>query len=241
MDVPTALITETIKKAVLWLYQNYGKEISAVVSKQLQSVYARLFSKKNILILGNRQCGKTALVLLMTEGHPYKQVKGEKEMPNPTALSAVIDKPFTPDKGAWLRIKQDVPGDIALRDTWRQAMIDVKPEGIIYMVDGRLGSKEIKKAIKEADDWVLEFYNNDIRELKAFHVFVNFSDLWATSPESRRTTERLIRAGFEKLLDQRAALKHLGSFSIQSIQLALNATDWKDAQKALKHFAVALE
>jgi hypothetical protein len=241
MDIPTAAILEAIKRAVLWLYENYGQEISAVVLKQLKSVWAKMFSKKNFLILGNRQSGKTSLILLMTDGHPYKLIKGQKETPNPTAASMVIDKPFTPDKGAWLKIKQDVPGDLALRETWKQAITDVKPEGIIYMIDGRLEGKQLQRTIKEADEWVFEQYKSDLRELKALHVFINFSDLWATNPSARMHKEREIRKAFDAALDGRESLKHLSSFEIHSVHLCPNAKEWKDAEKALKHFSVALE
>jgi hypothetical protein len=140
-------VGEFLKEAVKWIVLTFGKDIVVVLRKELQHQWRRMFATRNILILGPKQSGKSSLMQYLTSGRPYEVVDGEIRPPAPTALAAVVDQKFSLQKGNWLRLKRDVPGDVDLRDAWAQAIADLKPHGIIYMVDGRRGDEEISSDV----------------------------------------------------------------------------------------------
>lgn len=79
----------------------------------------------------------------------------------------------------WMRLKADVPGEKDLRETWAQAIKDIRPQGIIFMIDGRRNGAKLKADLSELENDVLSHYRDSLGELQAVHVFVNYVDQWA--------------------------------------------------------------
>ena len=78
-----------------WVAGAFGSDILVVAKEKLQSVWHRQFLAKNIVILGDKQTGKSTLIMFMTQGTPYVIRDGERKTPNPTAAAAIVDKKFS--------------------------------------------------------------------------------------------------------------------------------------------------
>jgi hypothetical protein len=229
-----------LKEAIKWIAFTFGKDIVLLAKDFVEHQWQRIFASRNILVLGTKQTGKTSLALYLQHGHPYEVVEGEIRAPNPTAFAAVVDKKFALQQKNWLRLKKDVPGDLDLRAIWTQAIKDLRPHGIIYMIDGRLPDNELRREVADGiGEHVLTHYKNGLRELIVLHVFANFADQWSDSPATARAKERVITDAFEDIIRHHGALRHL-RFSVASIQLSPNKKSWEDTKRALHRFGADL-
>lgn len=229
-----------LKELIGWMLNTFGLDIIILARDSLQSQWRRLFAARNILILGPRQSGKTSLVYLVQHGHPYEIVDGTIRAPNPTAVAAIIDEKVSLQQGNWLQIRRDVPGDLDLRQTWAQAIGDLRPHGIIFMADGRVPDTELaSELIRVLREDVLSHYTGGLRELGALHLFLNFSDSWGDSPSACRRKERIALDAFESLVEAAPALRHL-RFGVASTQLSPNRKSWEEATRALHKFSADL-
>jgi Signal recognition particle receptor beta subunit len=230
-----------LKDVITWFITTFGGEIVILAKDVLPNQWRRVFASRNILILGDKDTGKTSLVLYLQHGRPYEIVDGEIRLPNSTAgVGAVVDKKFSLQHGNWLKLKKDLPGDLDFRSTWAQAIKDIRPHGIIYMVDGRLLDDEISGVIAAGlRQHILQHYEKGLRELAAVHVFVNFADEWANSASSARAKERLIMDAFDTAIQGNAALSHL-RFSVSATQLSPNRKTWQETSRALYRFGADL-
>jgi hypothetical protein len=234
MIVPR-LLTELLK----WFTITFGEEILILVTEQLHHQWTRLFSSKNILILGAERTGKTALALFLRRGEPFEVIDGDPRPPSKTALAAIVNEKFSVQQSQWLRLQRDVPGELALRETWAQAIADVRPYGIIYMINGQLKANEIQDAVSEIERSVLCHYQGGLRELISLHIFLNFSDRWATSARHVRTTIRLAEDALFRLVDDQETFEHL-RLGVSATQLSPHKKAWPEATRALQRFAVDL-
>lgn len=228
-----------IKDAVKWIAANFGKDILAAAAEQLQHQWRRLFAARNILILGPKQTGKSSLVQYLKSGRPYEVIDGEIRPPAPTAAAAVVDHKFALQKGAWLRIKKDAPGDPGLRFMWAQMIADIQPHGIIYMVDGRHADDALRADVQGIREFVLGLYPETVGPLSTLHVFVNFADHWAGTAVERNRRVRVVREALERLTVESPKWEML-RFGVAAIQLSPNKQTWEDAQRALQHFGADL-
>src|SRR5688500_317660 len=133
-----------------WLLRTFGLEVLLLVRDALENQWRRLFASRNILILGSQQTGKSSLAMFLQTGKPYQVVDGEVRPPDPTAATMIVDRKFAVQKGHWLRMRRDLPGDPDLRATWAAALKEVHPVGIIYMVDGRSDEVNLDQTIGDA-------------------------------------------------------------------------------------------
>jgi hypothetical protein len=223
---------------VKWIVKNFGADILVAVRDGIQSQWRRVFASKNILILGPRQTGKSSLMLFVQSGTPYEVIKGEIRPPDPTAAAMIVDSKFTLQKDNWLKLKKDVPGDLDLRRTWATAIADIKPIGIIYMIDGRR-PREFAALIDEVFSDVLVHYRTSLGHLLAFHVFINFGDQWATTPSIRREAVAKITELFETRAGDYAALAYL-RFACSVTQLSPHKRSWEETTRAIYHFGADL-
>jgi len=236
-----------LKDVIKWIAVTFGMDIVIVAKDFVEHQWHRIFASRNILVLGPKETGKTSLVLYLQHGRPYEVVDGEIRPPNPTgrppdnpALAAVVDKKFAFQQKNWLRLKRDVPGDLDFRTTWAQAIKDLQPHGIIYMVNGGLPDDELRREVATGiGDDVLSQYRIGLRELVALHVFANFADQWVDSPARARVKERVIADAFEDVIQGYDALKYL-RFSVASTQLSPNKKSWEDTKRALHRFGADL-
>lgn len=230
-----SMFAEIIK----WVVRTFGKDILIVVKDSIQSQYRRIFASRNILILGPKQAGKSSLLQFVTSGRPYEVVGNEIRPPAPTALAAIVDKKFKLQEGNWLRLKKDVPGDLDLRDTWSQAIADIQPHGIIYMIDGRRDEGALREDVRGIRSFVLDAYPNGNGQLAALHVLVNFADQWASSMVEVRRRVRVVREELEALIEsspQWSALR----LGVAEAHLSPNKRKWEEAERALHHFGADL-
>lgn len=186
--------------------------------------------------LGAKGSGKTSLIYLIRYGTPFQKDKhGEINTADPTTMGIVIGHKFAPKDGKWLRVAKDLPGDLALRYQWSEAIGEVKPHGIIFMIDGRNEAE-----IEQAYELLNSSYSAGTRELVAFHVFVNFADRWAESVLIRRQKLREFESKVNATLEENPGWFHLRT-EVHATQLSPHDRLWHDAERALKKFGIDLE
>ena len=232
-------MSDILKDIANWIVANFGKQILVVLLDKLQSQWNRLFAAKNILILGPKQTGKSSLLQYLSSGKPFEVVDGEIRPPAPTALAAIVDRKFPLQQGSWLKLKKDVPGDLDLRDAWSQAIADIKPQGIIYMVDGSHDDARLLADVREIEPYVLVHYGDSLGHLAALHVFVNFSDRWANNPKEQNRRVRLVQDALADLVDGRSLWASLRTNAAAS-QLSPSKKSWENVDRALHHFGADL-
>jgi hypothetical protein len=229
-----------LAEAVKWIVTTFGKDILVVAKDALQGKYRKLFASRNVLVLGPKQSGKSSLIQLVTSGQPFELVNGEIRAPAPTALGAIVDKKFQVQQGNWLRLKKDLPGDLDLRDTWTQAIADICPAGIIYMLDGRRSDEKLRSDIGEFRDHILIPYPAASANLAAVHFIVSFSDQWATSPMEVRRRLRNVRSDVEELFESLPQWSTV-RLGVSAAHLSPNKGAWDDAERAIQHFGADLK
>lgn len=229
-----------LAQLIRWIAANFGKDIVVAIRDTIQSQYKRVFASRNILILGPKQSGKSSLLMYLTDGRPFEVVDGEIRPPAPTALAAVVDEKFVLQKGNWLRLKKDVPGDLDLRATWAQAITDIRPHGIIYMLDGRNADDVLRSNVEEIKEAVLRHYSaTGIGHLATLHVFLNFADHWASSAAEVRRRVRVVRESLELVVEASPAWSSLRIGAAET-HLSPNRTAWEEMARALHHFGADL-
>lgn len=239
LSEPVRYLGSLVKNGVKSLARTLGQEAVVVGKDWLQDRWNQLFGSKDILILGPRESGKTSLILYLLDGQPFELRDGEKRTPNPTGTAAVVDEKFKLQHGNWQKIRKDVPGDEALRDTWGQALEDVNPRGIIYMLDGRLDEDELLDVTETIREDVLVHYENSLRNLEALHVFLNFADEWADRAETVRTKTGLVRKVLEKHVLNNSFHQNLRT-QVSHTQLSPDEHTWGETRRALYRFGADL-
>lgn len=222
-----------------WLLKTFGLDLLVVVKDALESQWRRVFAARNILILGSHQTGKSSLATFLRRGQPYEIVDGEIRPPDPTAAAVIVDRRFAAQKGNWLRIKMDLPGEVDLRSTWTAAIREVRPAGIIYMLDGRAEATALARAMDEAFEYVLSHYATGTHELIALHFFVNHADVWASTPARERDLIAQVTDLFEERRRGRRELETL-RFAASATQLSPNRRAWPEVTRALHRFGADL-
>jgi hypothetical protein len=222
-----------------WLLRTFGLEVLLLVRDALESQWRRLFASRNILILGSQQTGKSSLAMFLQTGKPYQVVDGEVRPPDPTAATMIVDRKFAVQKGHWLRMRRDLPGDPDLRATWTAALKEIHPTGIIYMVDGRSDEASLEQTIGDAVELLCAQYPSGTRELVALHMFVNHCDAWAVTPAVERERLARVTAAFEAQRKPHPGLEVL-RFSASATQLSPNRRAWPEVTRALHRFGADL-
>lgn len=236
------LQTRLVGGVIRWVVETFGRDVLVFMRDQLVHRWRRLFEARNILVLGQRQAGKSSLAWYLTTGKPFEVRGGEVRTPAPTALAAVVDKAFSVDKSTWMKLKRDVPGDLDLRDTWAAAIADVRPHGIIYLLDGRTSDDDLREEIARIGSDVLSLYAAGPGNLVALHLFLNFADQWARSPEVIYERSRMVADALFALLQSPTtapALRHLRTH-VSDTQLSPQRKDWPETERALRKFAADL-
>lgn len=215
------------------------------MARDLIPFWGALFHDKNIMILGAKQTGKTALIHLMSEGRPYEVINGQKVV-TPTLLAVIVGRevnlrgPAIGPQGP-VKIEADIAGES--RHLWKLNIQKFVPDGIIYMIDGRLEGDALARAVREAFDDVLSCQTG-LEKLRAFHLFVSFSDLWNSGKHLVVKANKLreVDALFTTLCakdpyEQR--FKNL-SYKVHAVHLSKEAASWNEASEALQSFGAGL-
>ena len=238
----------------LFFLNNYGKRVIGVAINNIKQRHQNIFAKQNIAILGDKGSGKTSLTFYLQNGKPLAIKNNEVHRPEPTVGSVVIDSTVRTysesDKKRLAKIIADVSGDKAFRHLWKELIKDIDPHGIIYMLDGRLGNTQeiITAALEPIFNDIFSCYTENINyknisscRLKALHIFISFSDHWATSKGTIAIKESMVTMAFLKEFEQ-AKYKHLESmrFNVSTTNLSPNSNEWKETDRALKQFGADL-
>jgi hypothetical protein len=205
----------------------------------LQSKWRKAFAARNILVLGGKQTGKSSLMLFLGTGHPYEVSDGDLKPPAPTAMAAIVDCKFSPNKAEWLRLRKDVPGDRDLRATWKQAITDIRPHGIIYLIDGRQETDALIRDVADIEGDVLTHYTGGVGHLVALHVFLGFSDQWAVDPITTRRRCRVVEDALHRVVESSPSFNHL-RVHVSETQLSPARKSWPEVERALARFAADL-
>lgn len=148
-------------------------------------VYYRKYKRHGIMILGPPEVGKTTFIYQLENESP--QAPDMTKTENIPLFHKTVQVGFG-DKDARTIKTKDVPGEGYLNGMWWKVMKDVKPKGIIFMVDDRfshpqmgqeqqfafkmfirmVSSSEYKKIIKPKD------------RVKVFMMVANKMDIWAS-------------------------------------------------------------
>lgn len=239
MNVRLIMVLGEILK---WFKDNFGEEIGVITKKQIQKGLQYIFKQRTIMILGAKETGKTALVYFLQSGKPYLEVDGKREAPNPTLGVVLIDEKVQISKEAeikWGKISNDIPGDF--REEWKRLISILDPHGIIYMLDGRLEEDKLKQAVQDIFSDVLLQYRDGLRNLGAFHVFVNYSDDWLSDRLVEMNKIHVITAHFEEIRNTPAFARLVDlRVMVSATQLAMSKDSWKETERAMEHFAADL-
>jgi hypothetical protein len=233
-------VATIVKEALKWIAATFGKDIIVLTKDLVQHQWARFFGSCSVLFLGPKAAGKSSLIAFLRSGQPFEIDKsGAIRSPDPTLVAAIVDKRVSVQQSKWLHIKQDLPGDEQLRATWKQSIEDFRPSGIAYLIDGRDEAK-LSAQVREACIEVLDrCYPDGARELRTFHVFINFSDVWATSPQVARDRVRVVRNALDDEISGRPSFSALRT-DVASIHLSPNTKEWDAARRALERFGTDL-
>jgi hypothetical protein len=223
---------------IRWL-REIAMPLVLLTKDYLQSKWRKAFAARNILVLGGKQTGKSSLMLFLGSGHPYETSDGDLKPPAPTAMAAIVDCKFSPNKAEWLRLRKDVPGDRDLRATWKQAMTDIRPHGIIYLIDGRQESAGLVRDVAEIQSDVLSCYAGGAGHLVALHVFLGFCDQWAADPTITRRRCRVVEDALHGIVEASPSLNHL-RVHVSETQLSPARKSWSEVERALARFAADL-
>lgn len=218
-----------------WFVEKFGSKIVIFGVDKIRTRLQSIFASRNILILGDKQTGKTSLISYLTTGKPYEINEGKIHSPEKTDGYLVVDKRVSVNDNQ-LSIKWDVAGESDMRALWGMAIEKVKPVGIIYMINGRLDKDEMEKAIQEIfDDVLCHYEGNQGAGLKALHVFVNFVDQWGKNKVGIRSKLRKIEQSFDNRITDKPSLEYL-EIGFSATQFSPHKDKWREADQALFSF-----
>lgn len=206
--------------------------------EMLSGKWKKVFKARNFLILGHRGTGKTALLLFMRNNRPQEKDGKDWVSPNPTSGKDDRDAKFDVDSDKRIKVNSDVGGDPVFRELWKEAL-KAKPEGMIYMIDGRISDEEMNIRMDEMFKDGLSHCDHDRKLPHTVHVFLNFADQWGRSESDRRRRCRHVEDLFEARAKGNLYYENL-RFHVSPTSLEAGADRWPETESALKHFAAIM-
>jgi hypothetical protein len=196
-------IIDTLITVIIGSLTGVSKNLSSGLSALEDFFYVKVRGL-SFIVLGSRQTGKTTLI----EWLRRNMASIENFDPDPTAAGGHVIPDFASklDDGKYLKVKptRDVGGEYAMWETdWVELFREAQPRGILFMIDHTEAYLH-----KDALNFVLQMIDDEpssARNLKAFYVVINKSDLW--EPEMSlddimqyyRTEQRRLKNQAEKL------------------------------------------
>ena len=217
----------------------------------LADVYRDMFGGHNVLVLGDAQSGKTALLWLMRTHKPYMLKDGKRISPDRTR--GRDDKPYAlmgagrvdggtqqRRKRAQFSVNQDLAGEAT--KLWLTAISETDPTGILYLLradDALQKNENFQVALHKLRTYVLEPCARERGRLRSLCILITFKDLLSRS-EMRQARDNVELAVNRELA--RANCRALRSLQLyyEEVQLAAHASEWNDAETALRHFGLSL-
>jgi len=154
--------------------QNVVKNVGALEDFFYVKVWGLSF-----IVLGSRQTGKTTLIEWLKRNMDSDSINDFAPDPTAAGGDAVTDFAAQLDSDKYLKLKasRDVGGEYAMWETdWIDLFREAQPRGIIFLVDHTNIVQH-----KDALNFVLQMIDEEptsAKNLKAFFVLVNKSDLW---------------------------------------------------------------
>ncbi len=172
-------MTNLLDRLVTTVFGNVSSKLIENITRSVDQVYDFVYVKVlglPFIVLGARQTGKTTLIEWLRENVAAL----ENYDPAPTAPGGDSVGTFASNIGdEMMRLKptRDVGGEHEMWETdWVELFREAKPRGIIFMID----HSDILKH-KDALNFVMNMIEEEKeaqRNLKAFLILVNKSDLW---------------------------------------------------------------
>jgi hypothetical protein len=222
---------------IMFLLNNYGRSVITFTADKVQENLRYIFKGREIAILGERSSGKTSLVYFLQYGKPFEIKQNKVNRPEPTFGSVVVGS-------------NDVSGDKDYRELWKELIKDTNPHGIIYLLDGRLSPEATKVAIASIFTDILSCYLDKVSlngmsdiKLKAFHIFVSYSDQWGTSDAIKIMKVTQVKLDYLSELDreEHKYFKNMGvKFDVSIMNLSPSANNWDETVRALTMFGTDL-
>ncbi len=171
-----ANIFDTLFTVVLGTITGVARTVGSTVAG-LQDFFYIKFSGMSFIVLGARQTGKTTLI----EWLKHNMHTLDDFQPDPTAAGGDAVPDFLSRVGdTYMKLKpsRDVGGEYAMWETdWIELFREAQPRGILFMIDHTDVHLQ-----KDALNFVLQMIEDEPaarRNLKAFYILVNKSDLWS--------------------------------------------------------------
>ena len=226
---------------VAWLAKDFFLDV--ITTDTLMPEVANKLTGHRVLVLGPSGGGKTALLWYMDKGKPSTEGRG----PGKTLGSVIVDKNFPLNRDKLARVAKDLAGDVPA--LWAKAMSEFKPTGIIYMMNpaalpgGLISTTDYTSVIeREINDMFPKMFDVFEREkipLKVLHVFLNFSDKWATVPGISKKLVRFTEDALSEKLQSRPAFSNT-KVQVAVTQLAPDKMEWPEVRNAIDHFGADL-
>lgn len=169
-------ILDTILTVIVGSVTTAARAVTDGVSILQDFFYVKV-SGMSFIVLGSRQTGKTTLI----EWLRRNLSSIEDFEPDPTGAGGDVVPEFhslVADEYIKLKPNRDVGGEYAMWETdWIELFRTAQPRGIIFMMD----HSDVHLQ-KDALNFVMQMIDDEpstARNLKAFYILVNKSDLWA--------------------------------------------------------------
>ncbi len=166
---------QTLVTVVLGTIGGTVRAISSGISS-VQDFFLVRISGLSFIVLGARQTGKTTLIEWLKNNMELL----DEFQPDPTAAGGDAVEDFTAKIGSnTMKLKpvRDVGGEYAMWETdWIELFREAQPRGIIFVLDH--GDVHLQKDALNFTLQMIEDEPTASKNLRAFYVLVNKSDLW---------------------------------------------------------------
>ncbi len=171
-----ANLFDTLITIVVGTISGVSKAVSTTVSALQDFFYVKV-SGVSFIVLGARQTGKTTFIEWLRTN---MRAVSEEFSPDPTAAGGDVIPDFTTRIGdTFMKLKpnRDVGGEYAMWETdWVDLFRSAQPRGIVFLLD-----HVDVVTHKDALNFVLQMLEDEpqlAKQIKAFYVLVNKSDVW---------------------------------------------------------------
>jgi hypothetical protein len=171
-----ANIFDTLLTIIIGTVRGVTETVGTAISAVQDFFYIKV-AGVSFIVLGARQTGKTTLIEWLKNN---LSLLDETFNPDPTTAGGDSVPDFNAKVGdTYMRLKptRDVGGEYAMWETdWVDLFRAAQPRGILFMLDHTDVHLQ-----KDALNFVLQMIDDEplaSKNLKAFYIFVNKSDLW---------------------------------------------------------------
>lgn len=174
-------ILDTIITVIVGTISGVASGIAKTVGGLEDFFYVKFYGL-SFIVLGARQTGKTTLIEWLRRN--MMSIGDFAPEPTPAGGDIVDDFASRVDNDKYLKLKpnRDVGGEHSMWETdWLELFREAQPRGIIFMID-----HTDPYIHKDALNFVMQMIDDEPearKNLKAFFIMVNKSDLWSGETE----------------------------------------------------------